>query len=249
MIEREDRGTLRVLRLAHGRASALDVDLLEALRQAIAELGSDGAPRAAVLTGSGSIFCAGLDLRQLCAGGAPYVRRLLPALESALEALFSCDVPIVAALNGHAIAGGYVLTCACDRRLIAAGDARVGLPEMKVGVPFPNLVMEILRSAVPPPMLQELLLMGGTFPAARALSAGLIDEVVAPADLVEAACDVARRLAEAPPAAYASTKRRLRAPALEAWRRRAAEDAAVTEQWCSSETLAAIAAYVERTLR
>jgi enoyl-CoA hydratase len=247
MIEREDRGAVRILRLAHGRASALDLELLEALSRAIAEFEQDS-PRAAVLTGSGSIFCAGIDLKRLCSGGAPYVRRLLPALESATAALFSCDKPIVAALNGHAVAGGYVLACACDRRLMAAGEARVGLPEMKVGVPFPTLVMEVLRAAVAPPMLQELLLMGGTHAATGAVAAGLIDEVIAREDLVAAACDAARRLSEAPPAAYASTKRNLRAPAIEAWQRHAANDAAIIEQWCSDDTLAAIRAYVERTL-
>jgi len=248
MIEREDRGSVRVLRLAHGRASALDVDLLESLREAVETFDRDDV-RAAVLTGSGSIFCAGIDLKRLASGGAPYVRRLLPALDGALAALFRSDKPIVAALNGHAIAGGYVLACACDRRLISAGDSRVGLPEMKVGVPFPTLVMEVLRTAVPPPMLQELLLMGGTHPAERAIAAGLVDEAVAPDDLVALACDVAQRLSEAPPAAYASTKRSLRAPAIERWERRAAESAAIVEQWCSDETLGAIRAYVERTLR
>lgn len=249
MIATEDRGPIRILSLSHGKANALDVELLDGLRDAVAEFQA-GPARAGVLTSTGSMFCAGLDLKRVVDGGAPYLRRLLPALEGALESLFTSPKPLVAALPGHALAGGFILACACDRRLIAAGGAKVGLPELHVGVPFPTLVMEILRATVPPPRLQELLLVGGSRISAEALAAGLVDEVVPGDDLLDAACRVAERLGQLPPAAYALTKRKLRQPALDAWRREAGDgDAGIVDRWTAPETLAAIRDFVERTLR
>src|SRR5687768_17372529 len=172
MIERDDRDGVRVLRLAHGRAAALDLELLGALQREVDAFERSSA-RPAVLTATGSICCAGLDLKRIVGGGASYVRKLLPALEGALAALFTCRRPVVAAINGHAIAGGFILACACDRRLMAAGEGKVGLPELHVGVPFPTLVMEVLRSSLAPQQLQEMLLVGGAQAPAPALQAGL----------------------------------------------------------------------------
>ena len=249
MIEREDRDGVRILRLAHGKANALDLELLRAISGEMAALGSDPV-KAAVVTGTGSIFGAGVDLKRLVEGGAPYVREFLPALEAALAAAYAVPKPLVAAINGHAIAGGYILACACDRRIMADGSGRVGLPELHVGVPFPTLVLEILRGCVAPGRLQELLLVGGTLPAAPALAAGLVDEVVAPDALLESAVATASRLGQLSPSAYATTKRNLRRPALDAWRSRGGDgDAEIVRQWCEPETLAAIRTFVEKTLR
>lgn len=249
MIEVEDRDGVRVLRMNRGKANAMDLELLRALRVELLALRESGA-RAGVITGSGSMFCAGVDLKRVVDGGAAYVREFLPALESALEAAFTMPKPLVAAVNGHAIAGGYILACACDRRIMAEGKGRVGLPELHVGVPFPTLVMEILRSSVAPPRLGELLLVGGTMNPGSALAASLVDELAPEAGLLDAACAVAGKLGSLEPGAYATTKRKLREPALDAWRSRAADgDAAITEQWCSEATLASIAAFVEKTLR
>lgn len=249
MIRIEERDGVRILRMEHGKANAMDLELLRALREELLAL-RDGEARAGVVTGTGSIFCAGVDLKRLVDGGAAYVREFLPALEGALEAAYSCPKPLVAALNGHAIAGGYILACTTDRRIMADGTGKVGLPELHVGVPFPTLVMEILRGIVPPQRLQELLLLGGTMAPQPALAAGLIDEVAPAETLLEAACSVATRLASLDATAYAMTKRKLREPAIAAWRERAVNgDAAIVRQWCSDETLAAIRGFVAKTLR
>jgi enoyl-CoA hydratase len=246
---REDRDGIRVLRMSRGKANAMDLELLRALRDELESL-REPSVRAGVVTGAGSIFCAGVDLKRLIDGGAAYVREFLPALEAAFLAAFSCEKPLVAAINGHAIAGGYVLANCCDRRLAADGGGRMGLPELHVGVPFPTLVMEILRATVAPPKLTELLLVGGTLPPREALAAGLIDDVSEPEDLLESACALASRLATLSPPAYAATKRNLREPAITAWRAKAADgDAAIVEQWCSQETLSAVEAFVKKTLR
>ena len=250
LISRKTQGDVRILLMSHGKANALDIEFLDALTSELRAVGSDADVRAAVLTGGGSIFCAGVDLKRVVDGGEPYVRAFLPALERALEAAFSCEKPLVAAINGHAIAGGYILACATDRRIMADGNARVGLPELHVGVPFPTLVLEILRATVAANRLQELLLVGGTQPPAAALAAGLIDEVLPADQLREAACATAQRLGSLSPAAYATTKRKLRAPAIAAWRAQASDgDAAIVEQWCETGTLDAIRRFVEKTLR
>src|SRR5262245_25785640 len=112
MIERSEHDGIVTLRLAHGKASALDIELLEAI---LGEL-DRAAPkaRAVVLTGTGSIFSAGVDLFRVTRDGADYVRRFLPRLSRTFRALFTFPGPVVAAVNGHAIAGGGVLVLACD---------------------------------------------------------------------------------------------------------------------------------------
>ncbi len=249
MIEREDLDGVRILRLAHGKANAMDLEMLGALASELEALDRDDV-RAGVLTGAGRMFSAGVDLKRVLDGGPDYVRVFLPALERALLAAFTLGKPLVAAINGHAIAGGFVIACACDRRIAADGPGRLGLPELQVGVPFPTLVIEVLRTALPPPRLQEMLLCGATLEAAPARAAGLVDDVVAADALIGAACATASRLGALAPAAWATTKRKLREPALAAWRAAAADgDRAIVDQWCSPATQQAIRQFVEKTLR
>ena len=121
-----------------------------------------------MLTGTAGIFSAGVDLFKLVKGGPDYVAHFLPSLDYMLEALFMFPAPVVAAVNGHAIAGGCILACACNRRLMTTGAARIGVPELKVGVPFPPLVVEIMRAAVAPPYFNELMYVAGpTSPPTR----------------------------------------------------------------------------------
>jgi len=249
MLQLEARGPVTILRLAHGKASAMDIELLEALRGALHQLGADPSVRAVVLTGTGSIFCAGVDLKRLLAGGSAYVERFLPALDGAVLELFGCDKPVVAAANGHAIAGGCILVEACDARLLAAGGARIGVPELKVGVPFPAGIVEVLRFALPSRHASDLLLRGRLCTPDEALARGLVDEIVPPGQLVERALEVALDLASPPPAAFAATKRRLRGPAREQAERLSRETRAATVAlWNSAEVQAAVSAYVGQTL-
>src|SRR5215212_5836517 len=113
MIETSDTNGVRFLRLAHGKASALDLELVLALRDAYRQADADKV-RAVVLTGSGHIFCAGVDLFRIADGGATYVKAYLAAFAELMFAIFSIERPVVAALNGHAIAGGAVLAASAD---------------------------------------------------------------------------------------------------------------------------------------
>ena len=250
MIEREDRGRVAVVRLAHGKANALDLELCEALAATFGELGAAGGPAAVVLTGRGSIFSAGVDLFRIAGDrDGAYTRPFLGALDRSLAALLELPKPLVAAANGHAIAGGCILTCAADRRLMAHGPGRIGVPELRVGVPFPTLPLEILRGSLPPATLRDMVLTGRTVPADEARPLGLVDEVVAADELLDRAVAAAETLAELPPEAFRQTKRQLWAPALD--RRRADGDAWEAEalrQWSTEASRERIRAYLEATV-
>ena len=144
MIERSQRDGILTLRLAHGKASALDLELIEATALALAEARD---ARAVILTGTGSIFSAGVDLYRLVDGGAEYTEQFVPALSRMLLDLFSFPKPLVVAVNGHAIAGGCIMTLAGDYRLMAGGNGRIGIPELLVGVPFPPMKERFTRKA------------------------------------------------------------------------------------------------------
>jgi enoyl-CoA hydratase len=249
MIEVTDIDEVRILRLSHGRASALDIELVETLRDAIGKAVADGAD-AIVLTGTGHIFCAGVDLFRVAHGGETYVRAYIPAFKQLMFALFTVERPLIVAANGHALAGGAVLVAAGDYRMMARGEGRFGYTELLVGVPFPPEALEIIRFATPPERLPAMLYSGATFPPDESLAMGLIDEVAAPGEFMGRALEVARQFARVAPAAFAETKRHLRAPALDAMRRYAQEyGGKVLDAWTSRETHARIRAYLDSRVR
>ena len=201
-----------------------------------------------VLTGTGAVFSAGVDLRRLTEGGPDYVEAFLPVLGKAFFEAFTFPKPLVAAVNGHAIAGGCVLACACDYRIMADGGGRIGTPELSVGVPFPVMALEILRLTVPAHRLQALIYRGLTCTPAEAAANGLIDETAAPEAVVDRAVEVAARLGALPPASFALTKRVIREPTRNRVLELRSVDEAVAEAWTSPRVLDAVRAYVDRTL-
>ncbi|HEX6360498.1 enoyl-CoA hydratase/isomerase family protein [Actinophytocola sp.] len=208
MIETSTHGDVAVLSLNHGPVNALDLELLTALPEALRA--TNDAP--VVLTGVGRCFSAGVDLKRIVDGGLPYVERFLPALSTAALAVFDHPRPVVAAVNGHALAGGCVLAAACDVRLMSGGT--IGLTELAAGVPFPTVPLEVMRYAAGP-AVNRLVLTADRLDPAEAHRLGLIDEVVVPDDLLAAAVRRAERLAGTPAAVYARAKRQLHAPAHE----------------------------------
>jgi enoyl-CoA hydratase len=248
MIERTINDGILTLRLAHGKVSALDVELLDALVRELEAAADD--VRALIITGTGSTFSAGVDLFRLTQGGAEYVHRFLPLLSRFVRVLFAFPKPVVAAVNGHAIAGGCIIALASDVRLMAEGEGRIGVPELLVGVPFPAPPLEVVRFAAPQNRVQSLIYTGVTLLPPDALAAGIIDEVVAPARLLERAHEIAGQLAMIPPKAFRLTKQYLRAEALTRIDATGEEhDASVLAEWSAVETHAHILEYLRRTLR
>lgn len=244
MINRETHDDITILRIAHGKANALDLQLLEALAH---ELGDARDARAVVLTGTGSMFSAGVDLFRLLEGGSAAIGAFLDALDAAILRLFELAVPVVAAVNGHAIAGGGVLVAACDYRIMSGG--KIGVPELLVGVPFPVAALEVVRFATPPQHVQKIAYTGKTFAADDALAHGLIDEIAAPEALEARALEMARQFGAIPRDSFSLAKRTLREPAL----RRIAEarasiDRDVRRIWADPVTHDAIRAYLAKTV-
>jgi enoyl-CoA hydratase len=249
VIHRDDRSPVAVIRLERGKAQALDLELTRALAAELDELEGCGDHNSVVLTGTGSIFSAGVDLFRVLDGGAEYVEELLPLLAATFRKLFAFPRPVIAAMNGHAIAGGCVLACACDYRMMAQGTGTIGVPELRVGVPFPLVAIEILRFAASTIHLQELLYLGKAYAVEEAYSRGLVDEIVEADQLLDRACDAAARLASEPAARFRITKRQLRQPTLDHIDRNGTPaDAEVLAAWKDPRTLDAIRYYLEETL-
>jgi enoyl-CoA hydratase len=230
----EDRDDVAVLRIEHGRVGALDVELLDALTEAVT-----ASDRALVITGSGSCFCAGVDLRRILDGGRPYTAQLLAALSRTFRVVFDHPRPTVAAVNGHAIAGGCVLALACDLRLMSGG--RIGLTELAVGVPFPTAALEVVRHALGS-RAGQVLLGAETVDRERALALGMVDGLPEPADLLPRAVALATDLAARSPESYRLAKVQLHRPASAAIEATADGDAAVLDGWTSDDTRLRIAA-------
>lgn len=244
----EMRGAVALARMAHGKANALDTAFCRTVLESLEALAA-GPARAVVITAEGGIFSAGVDLIRLLDGGAEYRAAFVPLLSTVVRALFTFPKPLVAAVNGHAIAGGCVIACTADHRIMARGPARIGVPELTVGVPFPTAALEVVRFVVPAHHVQSVVYGGATYAPEDALGVGLVDELVDAHTLLEQAVERARRLGELPAQAFVLTKRQLRAPVLSRIESGAALDATVEKEWNGTETLRRVQAYVERTLR
>ncbi len=248
MIEIQTKNGIAVVTLMHGKANTLDVEFCTALAGRFKELAKSKA-KAVVITGQGRIFSAGVDLKRLSEGGAPYIRKFLPSLHKLYEAAFFHPKPVIAAVNGHAIAGGAVLAACADRRIMAREVGRIGVTELQVGVPFPVMAFEAVKFAVPQRYLTEFLIGAGTYPSNEALQKGWVDEVVEPELLLQRALDVAASCAALSPVAFAQTKAQIREPVAERLKKGKATEKAVTKIWTAPATLKYIRAYVERTLK
>ena len=220
--------TVTVVELAHGRVNTLDIELLDELTTNLNELATRTDVAAIVLTGSGKVFSAGVDLPRLLAEDVSYVRRLISGLHTTFENVFTFPKPTVAAVNGAAIAGGCVIACACDLR-IAADTIRIGANELGVGVALPAMAIEVLRQACGN-KADEVIFSAQVFDPQRAQELGIIHQAVPSNELIDRAVSVATTLGQFDPDAYRLAKESLRAPALDQIRS-AAVNALVTQQW------------------
>jgi enoyl-CoA hydratase len=225
------------VRFDHPPVNALDLDLLDDV--IVTMRGLDGP---VVITGSGRCFSAGVDLPAIVAGGADYADRFMTSLSAAFLAVFDHPAPVVAAINGHAIAGGCVFAMAADIRLMSAGT--IGLTELAVGATFPMSALEICRYAMGTSVTQATL-GAGTVDVSTAAALGWVDEVVTADELLPRATALARELAEYAPEAYAMTKEQLHRPARTAIDAGTETDEAVRASWMSQETHARIAAFMK----
>ncbi|WP_016890213.1 enoyl-CoA hydratase/isomerase family protein [Mycobacteroides abscessus] len=171
-----------------------------------------------VLTGQGDTFSAGLDLKYTLPLFATQDEEAISAWFERYRAtnvrLFTFDRPVIAAVNGHAIAGGLITALACDYRIAAAGGGKFGLNEVPIGIAMPSVYTEIIRYAVGNRAAALMTLFGELFGVEAAQRLGVFDEVVEPGSLIEAAIGRARVVPMQAMSAYAGSKRALQGPAL-----------------------------------
>lgn len=226
--------------MRHGPANALDPALVARLGASLDE--AEGSGRPLVLTGNGRFFSAGLDL-----AGLPEDRgemgTFVDAFDELVRRLFLFPCPTVAAVDGHAVAGGAILATACDVRIGATGAYRIGVSEVQLGVIFPAAAFEVLRAAIPPERTAEVLLRGRLTGPDDALANGFLHELAEPEELAERALERAEELGALPREAYTHTKRELRGGfAQRALSQAAAKRDRFLDTWFSEESKARRAA-------
>lgn len=247
MIQRDDRDGIRILRLAHGKVSAMDIELGEAFMREMQDAAT--APvNAVILTGTGSSFSAGVDLFRVVNDGQDYGRRFLPVLDGLLRAALTLPKPMVAAINGHAIAGGCILAACCDHRIMVDGNGRIGIPELVVGVPFPALPLQVMSARLSDAALRDLVFTGRTVQVDEAKAIGLVDEKCPSGTLMDRALETAARLASIPAGAFALTKEAFFTPILNRVKGLTDYNARVVDAWLQQHTYDTIRAYLDRTI-
>lgn len=219
-----------VIRLARPPVNALDADLVEAIAGAFTGAIADGAT-AVVLTGSAASFSAGIDTK-MAATASPQERLVgAGAINAMVSTIYSAPIPVVAAVNGHALGGGLVMALACDVRVAAEGSYQIALNEVAAGVPFPAGPLRVVQAQLDPTVVNDLCLTGRRIGPGEARALRVVDEVLEPGRLAGRALELADEMASFP--AYARVKDQLRGevaaelegivaggePMLEGWRR------------------------------
>ncbi len=248
MIHSEQRDSITILRMEHGKANAVDTELFRALDTAF-DQAVESDTRAIVLTGSGRIFSAGVDLFQVLKGGTEYLREFLPVLSASVEKVFTLPLPVVAAVGGHALAGGCILAAACDRRVMSHGKGKIGVTELAVGVPYPVMALETLRWLLPHHTVQNLVYSGRMMEAEEALACGLVDELaeyLTSHPQGKSLKPIA--FGRIPRDSFRLTKRQLRQPALDQAAALASLDEQAIEVWSRPQTLDIIRRFLEKTV-
>jgi enoyl-CoA hydratase len=193
----ETRGHVRVLTLDRPeRRNALSTALQADLVEELLVCGADPDVRAVVLTGSGPAFCAGFDLKEIREAdrrGEPFRPPMNRPGRNLFEVLGETFVPVIAALNGHAVAGGFELALACDIRIAAPG-IKLGLPEAQIGMGA-NYGSVVLPRRIPTGLALEMLFTGDAVPSEEMARWGLVNRVVPADDVLPEALRLAERIA------------------------------------------------------
>lgn len=221
-VEYATRDTVAEITLDDGKVNAMTFAFFEALAAAL-DRAEKERPGALVIAGRPGAFSAGLNLKVLPTLGAEDLRATMLAFGRTMLRVFTFPIPTVAAVTGHAIAGGAMLAFACDLRVMADGPFRIHLNETAIGLALPTWAIMLAQSAVPPRWHTEAILHARPYSPEQALERGIVDAVARPAaGVLQQAREAAAPLAALDQPAYALSKVRHRAMPVE-WATRVLE--------------------------
>ena len=208
MIDVSLQDTAAVIKLNRAVTNALSLELIQELAAVLETLGSDPAVQALVLgSANDKFFSIGLDLTELFGLSRDDFESFYRTFNQTCMQLYALPKPTVAAISGHAVAGGCILALCCDYRFIAAGRRLMGLNESKLGVPVPYLADCVLHSLVGSRKAREVVELGEFYDPEESLAMGMVDQVVALEDVLPLSLERARQLGTIPAQAYAIIKR------------------------------------------
>ncbi len=213
-MERQD--DTAIVTFARPPANAFNLEFTEEFHARLDEIARDVPKGGVVVTGDGKIFSGGVDFKAVPGYTPEQAAAMIGHINASMTALYALPTATVAAVNGHAIGGAFVLMLACDVRIAAKGDAKLGLTEVTAGIPYPACPMEVVRHEIEPAFRRHLVLTGEIINPDMAQAHGLIDEIVAPDKLLSRAVELAGMRAKAP--AYARVKAQLKGGAIEKMR-------------------------------
>ena len=237
-IRLERTGALVTARFDKARGNAIDEPFTQELLQVAKELGADRGVRGVLLASAHpKLFSPGLDLVTLLEYDRAAMERFMRLFAQAVWALYALPKPVVAAINGHAVAGGCILALTADYRILRRGGVQVGLNEVKVGVPLPWSVALLLRASVPAAALTQVALLGRNFADDDAIAVGLADQLADADGFEDFGLARLEEFADKDTASIAITKGYLRDAVLRDMRARESEEMdAWLERWFSDGT-------------
>ena len=243
LVRLEQRGAIVLVTLDRPRANAFNPELVLELGQAFRQVAGAGA---VVLTSAlPGFFSAGWDLPTLALCNRKGMGVFYEGFCDLVREIFVFGAPVVAALPGHAIAGGLIVAAAADERYAAQGKGEFGLSEVKLGLPVPFCCFEVFRHGIGARAAERLASTGESLSAANALEVGLLDRVVPAGELLPRAVERAGQLALPSAAAHAAIKTSARSPAL-AWFDRARKRDPLLDFWFGPDAQPRIRALVEK---
>ena len=203
-----------VIRLDDGKMNAISHAVIEQVHAALDK--AEGDATAVCIVGNGRALSAGFDLSVMTGGNVEGVRGLVSEGAKLIMRLYGHPQPTVVAVTGHALAAGALVVLACDTRIAADRQSKIGLNEVAIGMALPQFAVELSRERLSKRFATRATVQAEIFDPAGAQAAGYVDQVVPEAECETAAIAEARRLGQFSTGAYATTKRLLRQATIDA---------------------------------
>ena len=234
-------GGIATVALSRGKVNAINQTVVDELRQCLETLAVDRDLKAVVLTGRGKFFSFGFDVTEFLSYTKVEFAGYLTAFTDLYTYLFTYPKPVVAALNGHTIAGGCMLALACDYRLMVTGKSKISLNEITFGASVFAGSTEMLRFCIGSAKATDVLFSGAMYSAEEAMALGLVQAISNEDQLIDRARRIAADMASKPAQAFTGIKSLLRKPVADEMVRRERESIeAFVEIWYTEETWASI---------